>query len=502
VSAEPERLVDWAQRAELVRPLVRSFIEGQHGVVSGEQLAKFSPRDGSFMYAVPLARSDEVNQAIGSSRRAFRDGRWSGLSIQRRKEVLYALADLIEAKVEELALLECMDVGKPIREAYRFDAPIAARNLQFTVESADKHYSKVLGTDRTSVSYEVVRPLGVVAGVIGWNFPLHLAIQKLGPALVTGNTLVLKPSEVTSLSALRLAELAIEAGLPPGVLNVIPGDSGSGKLLAHHPDVDLLTFTGSSQTGMDLLVAAGRSNMKRLLLECGGKAPNIVFEDCGDLDTVADSVVASAFWNQGQVCVASSRLLIQKSIKDKFLQAIIRRMASLVSGDPFNPDTTFGPLVSRAHAEKVLSYVHEAEKTGLELVYRGECAPPFPGGFYVPPVIFDGVKAEHKIAREEIFGPLLSVMAFEDAAEAIELANGTVYGLSAVVWTQSLSRAHLMTQSIDAGWIVVNATDKPSGGLGEGVMAVGGHKRSGVGVEGGVEGLNAYLRKSAVQWHV
>jgi len=317
-----------------------------------------------------------------------------------------------------------------------------------------------------------------------------------------GNGLVLKPSEVTSFSAAHLAELAIEAGVPAGVFNVIHGGGDVGAALVHHQDVDLVTFTGSSRTGKALMVAAGQSNMKRLILECGGKSPNIVFDDCPSLEAVAEAIVGRAFWNQGQVCTASSRLLTQESIKGDLLPILIRKADDLRPRDPLDPETTYGALVSRKHQQKVLSYIDRGEKSGARIVHQGNSPAPFEGGFYVSPVIFDQVSPEQTIAQQEIFGPVLSVISFRDEAEAIRTANNTTYGLSAILWTKDLGRAHRMTQGVKAGSIVVNATDQPLGGPSEGIMSVGGHKESGLGIEGGIEGLESYLSQTAVQYFV
>jgi acyl-CoA reductase-like NAD-dependent aldehyde dehydrogenase len=499
----PVEQIDWIARSQAVRFRVHDVIEGPvQPATENDLIEKRSPRDGRLLMSFVRSSESRVNDAVASARRAFVDGRWSKASVQQRKSVLIRLAELILEHREELSLLESLDVGKPIHDAYNFDVPTAAANLRFAAEAADKLYGKVYGVDPSSLSYELLRPVGVVAGIIGWNFPLYLAIQKIGPALAAGNSLILKPSEFTSLSACQLAQLALEAGLPAGVLSVVHGDAVVGASLASHPDVDLLTFTGSSRTGKQLMIAAGRSNMKRLILECGGKAPNIVFDDCADVATVADSVVSSAFWNQGQVCVASSRLLVQEGIKADLLCALVERTRTVAMGDPLLPKTRFGALVNEGHKNKVLQYIEEGSKEGARLIYQGVSSPPFPDGYYVPPSIFDAVRSDQKLAQEEIFGPVLSVLSFRDEDDAFRLANATIYGLSAIVWTQDVGRAHRVSQGIDAGSIIVNATGKPCGGPAEGVMSMGGHKQSGIGVEGGLEGLEAYTKKSAVQLFV
>jgi acyl-CoA reductase-like NAD-dependent aldehyde dehydrogenase len=491
--------IDWIARSQEISLRVRDFIDGRWRLETGEGIEKYSPRDGRLLCRYGAGQVREVDEAVVSARRAFDDGRWSKRSPQFRKETLQRLASLIEEHREELALLETLDVGKPIRDSLNFDVPAAAAYIKFSAEAADKFYGKVYAVDQSSLSYQVRRPLGVVAGIIGWNFPLYLAAMKIGPALSTGNSLVLKPSELTSFSAGRIAELASEAGIPDGVLNVIHGGPAIGAALAHHRDVDLLTFTGSSRTGKKLLIAAGESNMKRLLLECGDKAPNIVFDDSPGVEAVADGVVSRAFWNQGQVCSASSRLLIQEGIKDELLRTVSRKAAALVAGDPLRIETTFGALVSRDHRQRVLDYITAGEQEGARMVHQSRQSPPFEGGFYVAPTIFDRVSPNQRIAQEEIFGPVLAAMSFRDEEEAIRIANGTIYGLTAIVWTRNLGRAHRMTQGIRAGMTVVNATESPSGGPGVGVVPVGGHKESGMGTESGIESLEEYVSKTAVQ---
>ena len=491
--------VDWIARAQSLRLDVRNIINGRGCDGGAGALPKLGPRDGALLYQLRCGALSDVDSAVAAARRAFRDGRWSQLPSQRRSEVLSRLAELLMQHREEFALLESLDTGKPIRDALSFDVPRAAAALRFCAAAGDKLSSKVYGVELTSLSYQSRRPMGVVAGIIGWNFPLVLAAEKVAPALMTGNTLVLKPSELTSLSAVRLAELAMEAGVPEGVLNVILGTGEVGAALAHHQDVDMITFTGSSRTGKQLLVAAGESNMKRLLLECGGKAPNIVFADAPDLDAVADAIVARAYWNQGQVCTASSRLLVHEDLRDVLLEMVIQRAAALYPGDPLKDETTFGAVVSAAHRQKIGEYVTCGAREGGRMIYSSNAPDPLPGGFYAAPVIFDHVEPEQRIAREEIFGPVLSTLTFRGDEEAVRIANATIYGLSAILWTRDLARAHRVSQSIDAGWIVVNATARPVGGPGPGVLSIGGHKQSGIGVEGGTDGMRAYMRESAIQ---
>jgi len=494
--------VDWFTRARKADLHVRNFVNGEYAETRGDDtIHKASPRDGSLLYEFGSGEAGDADQAVANAKESFADGRWSRISVHQRKAVLYKLADLIEEHQEELALLECLDVGKPITNALTEDVPGAAAKIRYSAEAADKLFSPS-GTDgpALNLSYQLRKPVGVIAGIIGWNYPLQLAATKVGPALVTGNSLVLKPSEFTSLSASRLAELAVEAGVPPGVFNVVHGAGTSvGATLAHHPDVNLLTFTGSSATGKQLMVAAGQSNMKRLMLECGGKSPYIVFDDCpDDLDWIAQDVVATAFHNQGAFCVAGTRVLIQENLKAKLLPKILEQVASLVPQDPLDPASTFGAMVNEAHMNKVLAYIESGRQEGAKLIHGGKRATLDVGGYYIEPTIFDAVKPTQTIAREEIFGPVLSVFTFRDEAEAIRIANDTCFGLAAYVCTENLGRAQRLAQGIDAGVIVIIGTATPSAGG----VELGGepHKESGFGVEGGPGGLAAYTVSSSVHF--
>jgi acyl-CoA reductase-like NAD-dependent aldehyde dehydrogenase len=493
---------EWLTRADAIDTSIRHFVDGRYYPSSnGDRLAKYSPRNGRILYEFGAGEACDADRAVGSARRAYDDGRWRRQSVSQRKQVLLRLASLMEANLGELALLECMDTGKPIADTLSRDVPLAVAILRFSAEAADKLYGNVYLSDETSLSYQLHRPVGVVAGIVGWNFPLVLAAAKIGPALVTGNSLVLKPSELTSLSTARVAALAVEAGLPDGVLNVVHGAGTTvGAALAHHNQVEMLTFTGSSATGGRLMVAAGQSNMKRLLLECGGKSPNIVFSDCENLDCVADAVTARAFWNQGQVCTASSRLLVHEDIKELLLEKICERAARLVPGDPLLVGTTHGALISREHLQKVAHYVDKGKMEGAKTVFQTAVVPPCDGGYYASPVVFGDVQSRHSIAREEIFGPVLSVLTFRNDAEAIAVANDTIYGLSAIAWTRDPGRVQRVVRGIHAGWIVVNSTSRPAGGPASGVLPVAAHKQSGLGVEGGIAGLESYLSSSTIQW--
>ena len=491
---------NWHHRVKEFDLVVRNFIDGSYCECRGRNtLAKYSARDGKWLYELKIGDGQEVEQAVANAKVAVGEGRWSRLPVGERKAVLLKLADLIDAHKEEFALYECLDVGKPISNALKADVPSAAAAIRSAAEGADKLFSLAYSDGPgPNLAYQMRKPVGVVGAIVGWNFPLSLAATKVGPALAMGNSIVLKPSEFTSLSASRLAELAFEAGVPAGVFNVVNGVGETvGAALANHNAVDLLSFTGSSATGKQLLMSAGRSNMKRLMLECGGKSPYLVFEDCPeDLDAVAANLVSRAFHNQGEVCSAGTRLLIQEGIKDRLLPKIIERAKAMVPGDPFDRATTFGALMNEAHMEKVLGYIENGRGEGAEIILGGNRVRHSTGGFYVEPTIFDNVDPKHRIAQEEIFGPVLSVFTFRDEAEAIELANDTCFGLAAFVATTDLARSQRLGQRLNAGSIVILGSSGPQGGgVSPGSEA---HKQSGFGVESSLAGLASYTLSSTL----
>ncbi|MBT5293989.1 MAG: aldehyde dehydrogenase family protein [Cellvibrionales bacterium] len=490
--------INWHERAKNTEFTVRNFIDGEYkDCVGSTTIEKYAPNNGELLYSFAAGDGSEVEQAVAAAKRTYKEGVWSKLSIGERKAVISKLADLVEENAETFALYESLDVGKPIMNALHADVMgHTVGGLRSCVESIDKLVGNC-GVDAGSLIYQAITPIGVVAGIAGWNFPLSLAAGKIGPALITGNSIVLKPSEFTSLSAGLLAELATQAGVPAGVVNVVHGGPSVGDALARHMDIDMLAFVGSSATGKLLMKAAGESNMKRLNLECGGKSPYIVYDDCeAYLDMVAADVVDTAFPNQGALCVAGTRLLVQDSIREKLMPKILEHAAKIQPKDPLDAECTFGAMMNEAHMNKVLGYIEAGKADGAELIYGGKQVNQESGGFYVEPTIYDGVKLGDRISQEEIFGPVLSVLSFKDEAEAVEIANGTCFGLAAYVATQNLGRAQRMGRDLKAGMIqVFGAADLSGGGVS---VSVEGQKQSGFGYAGGIAGLAAYTNASTV----
>lgn len=496
--------INWAVKAQSAKLSVRNFINGCHTDIRNSDtiISKHSPRDGSLLYQFSSGSCDDVKEAVANARIAADDGRWSALPLHQRKTILQTWANLVEKHQEELALYDCLDVGKPITNALNQDILYAAGSLRSSAENMDKLFSPS-GSDGGTMAYQLRKPIGVVGSIIGWNFPLWMAAIKAGPALAMGNSLVLKPSEFTPLSATRLAELAIEAGVPPGIFNVVHGSGATvGAALALHQDIDLLSFTGSSATGKQMLMASGQSNMKRLMLECGGKSPYIVFDDCPDnLDFIAADIVETAFHNQSEWCCAGSRLLVQDSIKGKLLPRIVEIAAELRPRDPLDPATTFGAMINEPHLQKVLTYINSGKQEGAELILGGQRVHVDIGevnsrGYYLEPTIFDKVNPKQKIAQEEIFGPVLSVLTFKDEAQAIQLANNTCYGLAAYAATENLGRAQRLAQQLKAGHLSIVGTSNFSGDVIE--LGLEPQKQSGFGHESGMAGLAAYTVSTTV----
>lgn len=456
-----------------------AFIDGHFvPASSGETFETLNPATGECLTRVAACDSADVDLAVQAARRAFEAGVWSGLAPAERKAVMQRFADLIEKHCLELAVLESLEAGKPIAECFNVDIPDTANTIRWHAEAGDKLYDAVAPTAKDVVATVTREPIGVVGAVLPWNFPAMMAGWKLGPALITGNSVVLKPAELTSLSTLRLAELAHEAGIPAGVLNVVPGlGHTAGKAIGLHPDIDLVAFTGSTEIGRKFLEYSAASNLKQIVLECGGKNPQVVMPDVSDLKNVASNVLAAAFWNMGENCSAGSRLIVHRSIKDDLIDELQRQLdEEWTTGDPLDPEVNLGALVEKAHMEKVLRHIDGAKADGLKLVSGGERLHEESGGYFVAPTIFDDVPRDAAVATEEIFGPVLAVIPFDTEEEAIAIANDTCYGLAASLWSDDLNTVHRMAGAIRAGTVSVNCFSE-----GDITTPFGGYKQSGFG---------------------
>ena len=484
----------WQAIADGLRPETRAFIDGAWvDAASGKTFACVSPIDGRVLGQVAECEAEDIDRAVAAARRSFESGEWSNTKPVHRKRVLQKFAQLIDAHGDELAVLEALDMGKPVGDARAVDVAATVRCMAWTAEAIDKVYGEIAATGPDELGMITREPLGVVGAIVPWNFPMLMATWKLAPALATGNSVVLKPSEKSPLTALRLAQLAVEAGIPPGVFNVVPGfGKGAGEPLALHMDVDGLVFTGSTAVGKHLLQCAGRSNMKRAYMECGGKSPNIVFADAPDLAKAARAAAGGIFYNQGEVCTAASRLLVERSIKDAFVEAVVEAGKRMQPRHPLEPGAAMGAMVDEGQTQRVLDYIARGQADGARLALGGRRADVVAGGCYIEPTVFDGVLPSHTIAREEIFGPVLSVIAFDDEAEALRIANDTEYGLAAGVWTRDISRAHRMARKLRAGSVWVNYWDG-----GDMTAPFGGYKQSGNGRDKSLHAFEKYTEVKA-----
>lgn len=460
---------------------------------SGETFVNIGSRDGAMLGRIPAGSAADVDAAVRAARGAFEDGRWRNQPAKNRKAVLYRFADLLEQHAEELALLETLDTGKPIADARAVDVPLAIETMRYYAEALDKIYGEVGPHNPGRLSYALHVPLGVIGAIVPWNFPLLMAMWKVAPALAMGNSVVLKPAEQSPMTAMRMAELALEAGLPAGVLNVVTGTgTEAGQALARHMDVDMIAFTGSGPVGRLLMHYAADSNLKRVSLELGGKSPQIVFADCPDLDAAATAAAWSIFYNQGQVCTAASRLLVQRDIRDVFIDKVVAVARTIEPGDPLDPATRFGAMVSEAQMRTTLRYIDSARAEGGAELLAGGRVREETGGFYVAPTIF-AIGPDATLAREEVFGPVLGILDFADEAEANRIANDTVFGLAAGVWTADLARANRAAETLRAGLVWVNGWDAC-----DITMPFGGFKQSGFGRDRSLHALEKYADLKAV----
>ncbi|MDD8021906.1 MAG: aldehyde dehydrogenase [Paracoccaceae bacterium] len=487
---------DWTARAAALRPETRMFIDGKFvDATSGATFQTINPANGEVVAEVARGSSEDVDRAVAAARKAFKSGVWSRMAPTDRMAVMRRFADLIEAHAEDIALLDTLDMGKPISDMFNIDIPGSLMTIRFFAETIDKMEGVVTATNADALHYILRQPLGVCGIVVPWNYPLMMAAWKLAPALSCGNSVVLKPAEQSPLSALLLAKLFAEAGGPDGVFNVVTGfGEDTGKPLALHMDVDKIGFTGSGEVGKLMMIYAGQSNMKRVTTECGGKSPQIVLADCEDLAKAATFGVAGIFGNQGEVCSAGSRILVERAIYDDYIAAFTEAAKDMhVPGDPLDPATTMGPLVTPEQQARVLSYIEAGKREGATLAFGGGVPAAFNTGCYVEPTLFTGVNNKMKIAQEEIFGPVASIIPVDNLDHAIEVANDTIYGLASAIWTSNVKNAHRFARDIEAGIVWVNAYE-----AGDATTPWGGYKQSGNGRDKCLEALTQYTQTKSV----
>jgi gamma-glutamyl-gamma-aminobutyraldehyde dehydrogenase len=481
--------IDWRQRASTLEFDGRAFIDGRRVPArSGQTFDCVSPIDGRVLTAVARGGDADVDVAVAAASRAFDDGRWARKSPAQRKRILQRFAEKITGAKEELALLETLDMGKPVQYSVSVDAASASRCIAWYAEAVDKIYDEIAPAPQNALALITREPMGVIGVIVPWNYPMIMAAWKLGPALAAGNSVVLKPSEKSPLTALRLAELALEAGLPEGVFNVVPGyGHEAGQALALHMDVDAIGFTGSTRVGRRMLEYAARSNLKRVYNELGGKSAFIVFPDFEDLARAARTVAGSMFFNQGESCNAPSRVFVHESIAERFVEIVAGEAPKYAPGDPLSGSAEMGAIVDDVQLETVLGYIAAGSSEGARVVTGGHRVRAETGGYFVEPTVFDGVSNSMKIAREEIFGPVLSVIRFGTEAEAVAMANDSAYGLQASVWSDNVNRAHRVARALRAGTVHVNQYDED-----DITVPFGGYKQSGNGRDKSLHAFDKY----------
>src|SRR5579872_7143791 len=470
------------------------LVNGQWVEGSGKTFETFNPATGEALAQVADATPHDVDQAVAAARKAFDDagGPWRKMSASERGKALWRLADLVEKNIDELAELETLDNGKPIFESRYVDMPMVADVFRYYAGWATKIHGETVNTFETAFTYTLREPVGVVGLIVPWNFPLLLASWKVGPALACGNTLVLKPAEQTSLTTLRFGELVVEAGFPAGVVNILTGGPETGKAIVAHPGIDKIAFTGSTAVGKEIMRGAA-DTLKRVTLELGGKSPNIVFADA-EVDNAVKGAINGIFYGKGEVCNAGSRLFLESKLKDEFTEKLVARASKMRPADPLDPKTRLGAIVSQEQMKTVLSFIEAGKKDGAKLVSGGNrVSVNGDKGFFIEPTIFGEVKNDMKIAREEIFGPVLSVLTFDDVDEVIEQANNNPYGLAAAVWTKDLKKAHSVSRRLKAGTVWINTY-----GLMDASLPFGGYKSSGFGRELGAHAMEHYTELKTV----
>ncbi len=470
----------------------KCLIDGKwEDAVGGRTFESINPATGDVLAHVAEGDEPDVDLAVKAARRAFESGPWSKMSATERSRLMNKLADLIEQHKEELAALETLDNGKPIRDSLAADLPLTVACYRYYAGWADKIHGKTIPINGPYFCYTRHEPVGVCGQIIPWNFPLLMQAWKWGPALAAGNTVVLKPAEQTPLTALYVGQLALEAGFPPGVVNIVPGmGPTAGGAIAKHMDVDKVAFTGSTEIGHLIMEAAAKSNLKRVSLELGGKSPNIVFADA-DADQAIQGAYFALFFNQGQCCCAGSRLYVEEKIKDQFVEKLVGIAKSRRVGDPFDPKTHQGPQVSREQFDRVMGYIEKGNKEGAKRLVGGNRVGD--RGFFIEPTVFDDVRDDMTIAREEIFGPVMCVMPFKDIDEVVKRANNSAYGLAAAVWTKDITKAHAIANRVRAGTVWVNCYD-----VFDAAAPFGGFKMSGIGRELGEYALAHYTEVKTV----
>jgi gamma-glutamyl-gamma-aminobutyraldehyde dehydrogenase len=474
----------------------RLFIDGDYrDAAEGGRFATINPATGETLAEMSEGMPADVDFAVAAALSAYRAGVWSRIAPRERMEILYAFADLIDENAGELAVLETLDMGKPISDVVAEDIPAVIDTIRFMAEGIDKIEGSVTNTDKDSLHMVIREPLGVVGCISPWNYPLLMATWKIAPALAAGNTVVLKPAEQSPMSCLRLAELFARAGGPPGVLNVVSGHGEkAGRALALHNDVAKVSFTGSTEVGKLILQYAGQSNMKRVALECGGKSPQVFMADLPDMEQAVDAAYNGVFANMGEVCSAGSRLLVERPVYREFIERFIADgKEAYIPGDPLDPETNMGPLVDRGSQHRVLTLIEKGKRGGATLHFGGDAPHELEHGAYVNPTLFGDVSNDMSIARNEIFGPVASVIPFDGPEEAISIANDTIYGLAAGIWTSDINKAMRLVKNIEAGVVWVNSYED-----GDMTQPFGGYKQSGHARDKCMESLKSYTQgKSA-----
>jgi len=497
---QPLTVEDYRRHAAALNPETRMFIDGALvDTPSGKRFETVNPANGEVVASVPSGSAEDVDRAVASARRAFKSGVWSRLEPRARMEVLYRFARLIEAHALEFSLLDTLDVGKPITDMMTGDVPAAALTFQYFGETIDKIEGTVTSTASDAFHYIIRQPLGVVACITPWNYPLLMNAWKVAPALAVGNSVVLKPAQLSPLSATLLAQLFMEAGGPAGVFNVVHGTGGTvGKALGLHMDVDKISFTGSTDVGKLMMVYAGQSNLKRVTVETGGKSPQIITAGAPDLGVAVDYAISGIYANKGEMCSAGSRILVEASIEEEFVERFKARVRErMIIGDPLDPATTMGPQVSDGQRGKILDYIRLGSQEGAKLALGGGVPAGFDKGAYLEPTLFTGANNGMRIAREEIFGPVGVVLPFRTTEEAVAIANDSIFGLAAGIWTSDLATAHKMARDIDAGVIWVNCFDH-----GDMTQPWGGFKQSGTGRDKCLETLLTVSQTKSVWMHL